>query len=69
LLCHHGEHVEARKRAKGEAAMIEKILVPLDGSDLAETALETAINILNEKPGTTPVLRAPSRPAGSRIDG
>jgi len=35
---------------------IEKILVPLDGSDLAETALETAINILNEQPGTTLVL-------------
>ena len=35
---------------------IEKILVPLDGSDLAESALETAINILNEQPGTTLVL-------------
>ena len=35
---------------------IEKILVPLDGSDLAEAALETAINILNEQPGTTLVL-------------
>jgi nucleotide-binding universal stress UspA family protein len=28
---------------------IEKIPVPLDGSDLAEAALETAINILNEQ--------------------
>jgi nucleotide-binding universal stress UspA family protein len=35
---------------------IEKILVPLDGSDLAEAALETAINILNEQPATTLVL-------------
>jgi nucleotide-binding universal stress UspA family protein len=35
---------------------IEKILVPLDGSDLAEAALETAINILNDQPTTTLVL-------------
>ena len=35
---------------------IEKILVPLDGSDLAEAALETAINILKEQPATTLVL-------------
>jgi nucleotide-binding universal stress UspA family protein len=35
---------------------IEKILVPLDGSDLAEAALETAIDILNEHPRTTLVL-------------
>jgi len=35
---------------------IEKILVPLDGSDLAEAALETAIDILNEQPTTTLVL-------------
>lgn len=45
---------------------IEKILVPLDGSDLAEAALETAINILNEQPGTTLVLlratESPRRP-------
>ena len=36
--------------------MIEKILVPLDGSDLAEAALETAIDILKEQPTTTLVL-------------
>jgi nucleotide-binding universal stress UspA family protein len=46
---------------------IEKILVPLDGSDLAEAALETAINILNEQPATTLVLlratEAPRPPA------
>ena len=43
---------------------IEKILVPLDGSDLAEAALETAIDILNEYPGTTLLLvrAAESRP-------
>ena len=35
---------------------MERILVPLDGSDLAEAALETAINILNEQPATTLVL-------------
>jgi nucleotide-binding universal stress UspA family protein len=46
---------------------IEKILVPLDGSDLAEAALETAIDILAEQPGTTLILlRAaePLRPPG-----
>jgi len=35
---------------------MEKILVPLDGSDLAEAALETAIDILNERPATTLLL-------------
>ena len=35
---------------------MEKILVPLDGSDLAEAALETAIDILNEHPTTTLLL-------------
>jgi nucleotide-binding universal stress UspA family protein len=35
---------------------IEKILVPLDGSDLAEAALETAIDILTEHPATTLIL-------------
>ncbi len=35
---------------------IEKILVPLDGSDLAEAALETAIDILTEHPATTLLL-------------
>ena len=47
---------------------IEKILVPLDGSDLAEAALETAIDILNEQPATRLLLvraaEAP-RPSGS----
>jgi len=52
---------------------MEKILVPLDGSDLAEAALETAINILNEQPATTLVLlRATELPrppeAESRAD-
>jgi len=36
--------------------MMGKILVPLDGSDLAEAALETALDILNERPATTLVL-------------
>jgi nucleotide-binding universal stress UspA family protein len=35
---------------------IETILVPLDGSDLAEAALETAISIMTEKPATTLLL-------------
>jgi len=35
---------------------LEKILVPLDGSDLAEAALETAIDLLNEQPTVTLVL-------------
>ena len=35
---------------------MEKILVPLDGSDLAEAALETAIDILNEHPASTLLL-------------
>jgi nucleotide-binding universal stress UspA family protein len=45
---------------------MEKIMVPLDGSDLAEAALETAIDILSEHPATTLLLlRAaePLRPA------
>jgi nucleotide-binding universal stress UspA family protein len=47
---------------------MEKILVPLDGSDLAEAALETAIDILNEHPSTTLLLvRAAEslRPSGT----
>lgn len=47
---------------------IEKVLVPLDGSDLAEAALETAIDILTEHPATTLLLvRAAEamRPPGS----
>ena len=34
----------------------DKILVPLDGSDLAEAALETAIELLNEQPAAMLVL-------------
>ena len=47
---------------------LEKILVPLDGSDLAEAALETAIELLNEQPAAMLLLlRAAeaSRPLGS----
>ena len=48
---------------------IEKILVPLDGSDLAEAALETAIDILNEHPATTLLLvRAAESPRPSSGD-
>ena len=46
---------------------IEKILVPLDGSDLAEAALETAVDILNEEPARILVLlRAAESPRPSR---
>lgn len=46
---------------------IEKILVPLDGSDLAEAALETAIDILNQQPTTTLLLlrAAETRPSSA----
>jgi nucleotide-binding universal stress UspA family protein len=45
---------------------IEKIMVPLDGSDLAEAALETAIDILREHPATTLLLvRAAEAPRPS----
>jgi len=45
---------------------MEKILVPLDGSDLAEAALETAIDILHENPATTLLLvRAVEAPRSS----
>jgi nucleotide-binding universal stress UspA family protein len=47
---------------------LDKILVPLDGSDLAEAALETAIELLNERPAAMLVLlRAAeaSKPPGS----
>ncbi len=48
---------------------MEKILVPLDGSDLAEAALETAIDILNEHPATTLLLlRAAEAPRASGGD-
>ena len=35
---------------------IETLLVPLDGSDKAKAALETAISIMSEKPATTLLL-------------
>jgi len=48
---------------------IEKILVPLDGSDLAEAALETAIDILSEHPTTTLLLlRAEESPRSPRAE-
>jgi nucleotide-binding universal stress UspA family protein len=48
---------------------LEKILVPLDGSDLAEAALETAIDILNEQPAATLVLlRAAEAPRSTGSD-
>ena len=47
---------------------IERILVPLDGSDLAEAALETALELVSEQPATHLVLlraaEAPTRAAG-----
>ena len=48
---------------------IEKIMVPLDGSDLAEAALETAIDILREHPATTLLLvRAAEAPRPTASD-
>ena len=48
---------------------IRKIMVPLDGSDLAEAALETAIDILREHPATTLLLvRAAESPRPSAGD-
>jgi nucleotide-binding universal stress UspA family protein len=48
---------------------MEKILIPLDGSDLAEAALETAIDILKEQPATTLLLvRAAETPRPSGAD-
>jgi nucleotide-binding universal stress UspA family protein len=44
---------------------IENVLVPLDGSDLAEAALETAITILREKPAATLLLFRAARWASS----
>src|SRR5262249_61031662 len=35
---------------------IERILVPLDGSDLAEAALETALELVSEQPSALLVL-------------
>ena len=45
---------------------MEKILVPLDGSDLAEAALETAIDILRERPETTLLLMRAAESESSR---
>jgi nucleotide-binding universal stress UspA family protein len=51
---------------------IERILVPLDGSDLAEAALETALELVCEQPAAHLVLlraaEAPTRAAGDRMD-
>ena len=48
---------------------ISKILVPLDGSDLAEAALETAIDLLTEQPTATLVLlRAAEAPTSAGPD-
>src|SRR4030095_12007662 len=51
---------------------IERILVPLDGSDLAEAALETALELVSEQPAAHIVLLraadAPTRAAGDRMD-
>src|SRR5262249_26693610 len=54
-------------RTRGGGVMtIAKIMVPLDGSDLAEAALETAIDILREHPATTLLLlRAAEAPRPS----
>src|SRR5215467_6894511 len=61
-------HESARTRGGGAKTM-EKILVPLDGSDLAEAALETAIDILKEHPATTLLLlRAAELPRASGAD-
>src|SRR5262249_53479186 len=51
---------------------IERILVPLDGSDLAEAALETALELVSEQPAAHLVLlraaEAPTRAAGDRME-
>ena len=51
---------------------IERILVPLDGSDLAEAALETALELACEQPTATLVLlraaEAPTRAAADRME-
>jgi nucleotide-binding universal stress UspA family protein len=48
---------------------IDKILVPLDGSDLAEAALETAIDLLNEHSAAMLLLlRAAEAPRAPRSD-
>src|SRR5215831_17300569 len=58
-----------RHAREGGTMTMEKILVPLDGSDLAEAALETAIDILKEHPATTLLLlRAAELPRASGAD-
>jgi nucleotide-binding universal stress UspA family protein len=51
---------------------IERILVPLDGSDLAEAALETALELVCEQPTALLVLvraaEAPTPAAADRMD-
>jgi nucleotide-binding universal stress UspA family protein len=51
---------------------IERIMVPLDGSDLAEAALETALELVSEQPAADLVLlraaEAPTRAAGDRME-
>jgi nucleotide-binding universal stress UspA family protein len=48
---------------------IERILVPLDGSDLAEAALETALELVSEQPSALLVLlRAAEAPAPAAAD-
>jgi nucleotide-binding universal stress UspA family protein len=48
---------------------IERILVPLDGSDLAEAALETALELVIEQPSALLVLlRAAEAPAPAAAD-
>jgi len=51
---------------------IERILVPLDGSDLAEAALETALELVSEQPSALLVLlraaEAPTPAAADRME-
>jgi nucleotide-binding universal stress UspA family protein len=51
---------------------VDKILVPLDGSALAETALPVAIDLLSDRPDTTLLLmratEAPARPGTDPIE-
>jgi nucleotide-binding universal stress UspA family protein len=48
---------------------IERILVPLDGSDLAEAALETALELVSEQPAAMVVLlRAAEAPTPTAVD-
>jgi nucleotide-binding universal stress UspA family protein len=48
---------------------IERILVPLDGSDLAEAALETALELVTEQPAAMLVLvRAAEAPTPRAVD-